>query len=301
MDNMKIVEHLVNALCKIQHKTEHGFTALHFAVAYKRYKIAEYLLTNEIKIHAKTNHGITAMAVAIEHRNAAMVKLLIEYGYKMDKRYKWKETPLNQAIGLHSEECAITLIHQGCDLTKKRGHSYFYMAVDEKLKRLVKFMAAVNPQFLQEAWIKTKTWPVSIYREPDLIKWLEEKSTNVRSLKQLCRGRLFRHLGKYPFNKLKHLNLDEDLTQYMSYTSIVKDDFYVQAPLDTKAKCPIDCPAICSRKYCPPIEVSSSSESEESLYDDELSALSNAACKHKNSHSHDHNDNEAEKCCDSCS
>lgn len=297
MDNMKIVEHLVNALCKIQYRTEDGFTALHFAVAYKRYAIAEYLLQNEIKIHAKSNIGITSMTVAVEHRNPAMVKLLIEYGYKMDKRYKWKETPLNQAINLHSEECAMTLIHQGCDLTKKRGHSYFYMAVDEKLTRLVKFMAAVQPQFLQEDWIKTKTWPVSIFRQPVLIRWLEQESTNVRSLRQLCRGRIFRILGKYPTNKLTKLNLDETLYKYLCYTSHVKDEFYQQQPLNVKTNCPIDCPAICSRRYCPPIELSSSSESEESIDDDNVSPN-----QQRNSHSHDHahDDEESEKCCDTC-
>lgn len=301
MDNLKIVEHLVNALCKIQCRTDDGFTALHFAVAYKRYEIAEYLLHNEIKIHAKSNYGITPMTVAIEHRNPAMVKLLVEYGYKMDKRYKWKETPLNQAINLHSEECAMTLIHQGCDLTKKRGESYFYMAVDEKLTRLIKLMAAVQPHFLQEEWIKNKTWPVSIYRRPDLIKWLEQESMHVRSLRQLCRGKIFRLLGKYPTNKLKKLNLDDDMFKYLSYTSHVKDEFFVLQPLNVKANCPVDCPAICSLKYCPPIEFSSSSESEESIDDDEVHPQQ--TCSHRTSsqdHDHDAEDTNSEKCCDYC-
>lgn len=301
MNNMKIVEHLVNALCKIQSKTEDGFTALHFAVAYKRHEAAEYLLQNEIKIHAKSNYGITPMTVAIEHRNPAMVKLLIEYGYKMDKRYKWKETPLNQAINLHSEECAMTLIHQGCDLHKKRGHSYFYMAVDEKLTRLVKFMAAVQPQFLQEDWIKTKTWPVSIYRKSDLIKWLEQESMNVRSLRQLCRGRIFRILGKYPSDKLKKLNLDDTLYKYCSYSTHVKEEFYQLQPLNVKANCPIDCPAICNRRYCPPIEFSSSSESEESIDDDEVNEKpATNQSKTSESHDHNHDDKDGEKCCDYC-
>lgn len=294
MDNKMIVEHLVNALCKIQARTEDGFNALHYAVAYKRYEIAEYLLKNEIKIHAKSNNGITAMTVAIEHHNPGMVKLLIEYGYKMDKRYAWKETPLSQAINLHSEECAMTLIQQGCELKKKRGHSYFLMAVDEKLMRLAKFMAAVQPQLLQEDWVKYKQWPVSIYHRPDIIKWLEQESEKVRSLRQLCRGRIFRLLGKYPVNKLKELNLSDAIKEYVSYQSHVKEEFFLQKSLNLSGECPIDCPAICTRKYCPPIEFSSSSESESSIDDDEIDS-------NPGDHHHNHNHKEdGEKCCDYC-
>ncbi|KAL4235057.1 hypothetical protein ACF0H5_006695 [Mactra antiquata] len=301
MDNKKIVEHLINALCKIQQRTEDGFNALHFAVAYRRFDIAEYLLQNEIKIHAKSNNGITAMTVAIEHHNAAMTKLLIEYGYKMDKRYAWKETPLSQAINLHSEECAMTLIQQGCELKKKRGHSYFYMAVDEKLLRLAKFMAAVNPQFLQEDWVKTRKWPVSIYHRPDIIHWLDQETDKVRSLRQLCRGRIFRQLGKYPPNKLKKLDLPDDIANYVTYRSHVKDEFFQQKSLDVVGDCPIDCPAICARKYCPPIEFSSSSESDSSIDDDEISPTQQNNQQHQHKHQHEKGEECAEKCCDYCS
>ncbi|XP_060591551.1 receptor-interacting serine/threonine-protein kinase 4-like isoform X1 [Ruditapes philippinarum] len=306
MNNKAIVEHLVNALCKIQARTQEGFNALHYCVAYRRYDIAEYLLQNEIKIHAKSHNGITAMTVAIEHHNPAMVKLLIEYGYKMDKRYQWKETPLSQAINLHSEECAMTLIHQGCELKKKRGHSYFMMAVDEKLMKLAKFMAAVQPQFLQQSWVKTKQWPVSIYHRPDIIRWLEQESDKVRSLRQLCRGKIFRLLGKYPDNKLKKLNLTDTLREYVSYKSHVKDEFYVQNSLDLKGECPIECPAICARKYCPPIEFSSSSESDSSIDDDDIDSQganghhNRNHLNNPNDHDHDHDDDDDKKCCDYC-
>ncbi|KAH3774565.1 poly [ADP-ribose] polymerase tankyrase-2-like isoform X2 [Dreissena polymorpha] len=297
MNNQDIVDHLVNALCKIQAKTKEGFNALHFAVAYKRFEIAEYLLKNDIKIHAKSNNGITPMAVAIEHRNPAMVKLLVEYGYKMNKRYKWKETPLSQAINLHCEVEAMTLIHLGCEMEKKRGQSYFYMAVDENLMKLVKFMAAVYPQSLQEPWVKEREWPVSIYRRPDIINWLEHQSQKVRSLRQLCRGKIFRLMGKYPESKLKTLKLPENLLEYCSYRSHVRDEFFLRAPLDIKGDCPVDCPAICSKKYCPPIEFSSSSESDSDIDDDDVgnkNSHANGKCKHN------HEDSAAKKCCDYC-
>ena len=293
MHNMQIVQHLVNALCKLEAKTEDGLTAVHFAVAYRRYEITEFLLQNEIRIHAKSNHGITAMTVAIEHQNPAMVKMLIEYGYKMNKRYQWKETPLSQAINLHSEECAMTLVHQGCTLKKKKGHSYFYMAVDEKLIRLVKFMAAVNPNFLQEKWVKNNEWPVSIYHRPDMIEWLAKESQQVRKLRQLCRAKIFTYLGKYGPYKLDKLKLPEELKDYVAYNSHVKEDFFKQHPLNVTGECPIDCPAICTRKYCPPIEVSSSESDSEEIDDDEIKS-------HPIQHHLDQHDHSSVRCCSYC-
>lgn len=297
LDNLDIVKLLINALCKIQATTEDGFNALFFAVAYRRYQIAEFLLENNIKIHAKSNTGITAMTVAIEHHNPAMVKMLIEWGYKLDKRYKWKETPLSQAINLHSEECAMTLIQQGCNLSKKRGDSYFYMAVDEKLTRLTKFMVAVNPHYLQESWVREKRWPVSIYHRPDIITWLDRESEKVRTLRQLCRGRIFRILGKYAPHKLTKLNLPANIREYVSYNSHVKPEFFVQTPLSLVGECPVECPAICTRKYCPPIEFSSSSESDNSIDDDDVD--DHDRHHHQCSKSRDNKDN-GEKCCDYC-
>ena len=72
---------------------------------------------------------MTALTIAIEHHNAAMVKILIEHGYKLDRPYRWGEMPIQQAIALHSQECAMTLAYWGCDLTEpavvsKKGESF---------------------------------------------------------------------------------------------------------------------------------------------------------------------------------
>ena len=36
MDNLAICEVLVNSLCDLDYRTEEGFTALHYAIAYRR-------------------------------------------------------------------------------------------------------------------------------------------------------------------------------------------------------------------------------------------------------------------------
>ena len=50
-----------------------------------RYAITEFLLENKINKHAVSHSGITPMAIAVEHLNPAMVKILIKYGYNMNK------------------------------------------------------------------------------------------------------------------------------------------------------------------------------------------------------------------------
>ena len=50
-----------------------------------RYNIAEFLLENNIKKHATSNNGVTAMTIGIEHFNPALVQILIQHGYNMNK------------------------------------------------------------------------------------------------------------------------------------------------------------------------------------------------------------------------
>ena len=256
-----MVETLLNSLAKIQTKSESGLTALHYAVAYRRYDICEILLENGAKLHARTNSGVTSMAVAIENHNSAMVRTLLDYGYKIDKRYKWKETPLQQAIAVHADDCAMTLLHYGCSLEKAKGQSFFSMAVNEKLIKVVKFMIALKPVFLNESWIQEEAWPVSIYHRPDIFEWLKRESGKVRSLMYLCRGKIFGYLGKHPNNKINKLALPENLKEYLQYNEFIKDKYYVKKPLDVR-ECPFDCPSLCSVLHCPPIEVSSESDAE---------------------------------------
>ena len=56
-------------------------------VYFRRYDICELLLKSNAKVQAKSKHGVTAMTVAIEQHNPYMVRLLVQFGYKLDKSY----------------------------------------------------------------------------------------------------------------------------------------------------------------------------------------------------------------------
>ena len=262
LNHKEICECLINSLCNIQAKTEVGLTALHFAVAYNRYEICELLLQNQIKIHSSTKYGVTAMTVAVEHHNAAMVRLLITYGYKLDKRYKWKETPLEQAFSIQAEECAMALIHGGCRLEPHRGkRSYFYMAVDAKMTRVAKLLAQIKPTYFNEQWIQCRFWPVSIYRRPDICRWLLKSRCEPNSLMKLCRAKIFVLLGKHPTSKVSHLSLPEKLKEYLQYPDLINEKIFEPSNTDDQI-CPYYCPVTCSRLDCPTLDISSESDTD---------------------------------------
>lgn len=262
-NNKEMVELLLNSLAKMQAKSEGGLTALHYAVAYRRYDICEILLENGAKLHAKTKSGVTSMAIAIENHNPAMTRMLLDYGYKIDKKFKWRETPLQQAISVHAEDCAMTLIHYGCSLKKDKGPSYFWLAVNAKLLKIVKFLVALKPTYLNEVWVQREDWPVSIYHRPDIYEWLRRESRKVRSLRFHCRSQIFGYLGRHPKNKISELPIPEKLKEYLHYNEFVKEKYYVKKALDVR-ECPFDCPSICSVRHCPPIEVSTESDDDSS-------------------------------------
>ncbi|XP_076448878.1 uncharacterized protein LOC143285460 [Babylonia areolata] len=273
MDNIEICEMLINSLCDKNAKTDDGLTALHFAVAYRRYAVCRLLLRERIKVHARSNSGITAMTVAVEHHNATMVKILIEYGYRLDRPYRWGEMPIQQAIALHSQECAMTLAYWGCDLTqpppsksgkRRKPFSAFYMAVNERLMTLARFLIDLNPWFLREQWLWQKDWPVSLYRRPLVRQWLIEQASTPRSLKCLCRARIFRCLRLYAPHKAEKLPLPESLKLYLQFPEHIKEKFYKEIPL-SEEDCPYDCGVVCPLRMCPVVDISFSDDSDQDI------------------------------------
>ncbi|KAK6184637.1 hypothetical protein SNE40_007072 [Patella caerulea] len=257
-NNKDMCELLINSLCDLKAKTSGGLTALHYAVSYCRYEICDLLLENKIKLHSSTPAGATAMTVAIDQNNPVMVQKLLDWGYKMDSKYKYLETPLEQAIKVHHEDCAMVLVKYGCCVVrKKHKESYFKMAVNEKLERLMELLVHVYPWFLKEKWIWKRQWPVSIYNTPSIIEWLIVQSSNTKTLRYLCRSRIFRTLGHFPSVKMDQLPIPDNIREYISLnnTKVALEENVLLSD-----DCPYDCPAMCSRRYCPPLDISDTDE-----------------------------------------
>ncbi|KAH9514056.1 hypothetical protein Btru_030099 [Bulinus truncatus] len=269
VNNIHICQLLINFLCNLHAKTEDGHTGLHFAVIYRCYDICELLLKSGINVNGKSKNGITAMTVAIEEHNPYMVRLLLQYGYKMDRPYSWHETPLEQAIRLHSNHSAMTLLSWGCKVTSKKKLSCFYLAVNEKLWDIVHFLVQLYPKFLQEKWLREERWPVAVYYDEALRNSLLELSKNVFRLKELCRSKVFRCIGKYAPVKIIQLPLPVSLINYLLFQEFIKDNFYTKVPLEN-FECPYDCPVMCPKWDCSPLDISVSTDSDECCDSNEM-------------------------------
>ncbi len=251
---------LINSRCEMEAKTEDGLTALHYAVAYRRYDITRLLAANFAKVMATGPNGVTPMTVAIEQRSPGMCRILIEYGYKMNKLFKYGETPLEMAIKCHSEICAMTLVHWGCAIRSPAlKPSYFTQAAGEGLICLMGLLLDVNPLFLNEDWIRHKRIPLALYKRPEFFQWLCEEAETPRSLSNICRSQIYKHMGKYQCAKVKKLPIPEKMKAFVGFSEHFHPRMYEEITVDTD-DCPYDCKVNCGKEQCPPLDFTSSSE-----------------------------------------
>ncbi|XP_067941805.1 putative ankyrin repeat protein RF_0381 [Watersipora subatra] len=260
LDNLPICQVLVNSLCNLSYQTEEGFTALHYAIAYRRYSIVEFLLENKINMHATSHGGITPMCVAITHSNPAMVRYLIMHGYNMNKVSPMKvgeDTPLGDAISLHNQECALALVHWGCSLRpRKERSSYFELAAEAGLGKLLQLLVYVKPFYANEWKCKyQKGAPLALQTKSGILQWLRSVSSSPLPLKELSRAAIFNALKYFPSRYVK-LPLPRKLLEYISFHDIVDQRMYRHQPL--KVECPMDCSFHHSTTeiQCPDVEVS---------------------------------------------
>ena len=268
MGSYEICDVLINSMCKIQMKTEDGFTALHYAVGYRQYAIVDLLLENRIRVNVKSRNGATAMTIAIREQLPVMCRKLIEWGSDLDRKFKWDETPLEMAIRLHAETCAMILVQWGCKIANDRPFWYFRKrneppslfrrAADEGLVKLMQLMIAIHPYFLYEEWISTKQLPLALYRNPGLCKRLYDESSQPRTLKVLCKSSILRHLGRYSCSRLEKLPLPEAMKGYLRTNEHFSEKMLREIDLYAH-ECPYHCPSLCPRSpQCPELDFSDS-------------------------------------------
>lgn len=257
LNHTEICEALIDAGCHVNAKTSDDVTALHYAVASRRYDICHFLLEKGAEVHAETNHGITAMAIAVDHQNPTMVKTLASFGYDLNATYRWGETPLEHAMRVHSEKCAISLVHWGCGLKNRAGEpSFFFQAMSEGMVRLAKLMLEVRSMFSQEDWIRTEKWPLALYHKPEVCQWLTKKAKKPSRLKVLCREKVLRSLGQRPHQKIESLGLPFHIERYLDLKRQGTPSLYRKPSFD-EADCPYQCPVLCPQRMCPPLDISS--------------------------------------------
>jgi hypothetical protein len=194
-----------------------------------RHATIRTLLRAGARATVRSIYGVTPMTLAVLCDDPYSVKLLIEHGYPITQTYLWNEYPFEQAIRIHAEGSAMMIAHLGCELkTKQTNHSanLFTMVVNEGLISLMYLLIAMQPQWINQSWIRKRQYPNALYRLIDVQKDLQRMYTNPFRLKQLCRAKVSQTLGKFytekisDFKKTYRVLTDEHL-DYLRYNDIL--------------------------------------------------------------------------------
>jgi hypothetical protein len=186
-----------------------------------------------LKAGARTNvrsiYGVTPMTLAILCDDPYSVKILIEHGYPITRSYPWNEFPIEQAIKIHAEGSAMMIAHLGCELKIKPGNhtiNPFSMAANEGLINLMYLLIYMQPQWINQQWIRRKQYPDALFRLKDVQNELQRLFTNPFRLKQLCRAQISQTMGKFYTEKINELRktcrlLSDQQLNYLRYTELV--------------------------------------------------------------------------------
>ena len=183
-----------------------------------------------LKAGARTNvrsiYGVTPMTLAVLCDDPYSVKLLIEHGYPITRTYPWNEYPFEQAIRIHAEGTAMMIAHLGCELKTKASINLLTMVANEGLINLMYLLIAMQPEWINQSWIRKRQYPHALYRLTDVQKDLHRMYTNPFRLKQLCRAKVSQTIGKFYTEKINDLKktyrvLKDRHLDYLRYNDVL--------------------------------------------------------------------------------
>jgi len=206
-----------------------GYTALHYSVLMSRHATIRTLLKAGARTNVRSIYGVTPMTLAILCDDPYSVKLLIEHGYPITRTYPWNEYPYEQAIKIHAEGSAMMIAHLGCELKIKpsnRPINPLSMAANEGLINLMYLLIYMQPQWINQPWIRRRQYPNALFRLKDVQNDLQRMFANPFRLKQLCRAKISQTIGKFYTEKINDLKktyrlLSNQHLDYLRYNDLV--------------------------------------------------------------------------------
>lgn len=175
-----------------------------------RHATIQTLLKAGARTNVRSIYGVTPMTLAVLCDDPKSVKLLIEHGYPITRTYPWNEYPFEQAIRTHAEGSAMMIAHLGCELKTKqtnRSNNLFTRVANEGLINLLYLLINMQPQLINQTWIRRRQYPNALYRLLDVQKDLQRMISNPFRLKQLCRAKISQTIGKFYTEKINELKL----------------------------------------------------------------------------------------------
>ena len=194
-----------------------------------RHSTIKWLLKGGARTNMRSLFGVTPMTLAILCDDPHSVKLLIDHGYPITRSYPWNEYPIEQAIRIHSEGSAMMITHLGCELKIKLGNrssNALTMAANEGLINLMFLILYMQPESINQHWIRKRQYPQALYRLKDVQNELQRMFTNPYRLKQLCRAKISQAIGIFYTEKVTELKsqcrfLSDKQLEYLRYNDLV--------------------------------------------------------------------------------
>ncbi len=203
-----------------------GYTALHYSVLMSRHATIKTLLKAGARTNVHSIYGVTPMTLAVLCDDPYSVKILIEHGYPITRIYPWNEYPFEQAIRIHAEGAAMMIAHLGCELKTKFPANLITIVASEGLINLMYLLIAMQPQCINQPWIRKRKYPNALYRLTDVQKDLHRMITNPFRLKQLCRAKVSQTIGKFYPERINDLKktyrvLNDRHLDYLRYNDVL--------------------------------------------------------------------------------
>ncbi|XP_055998803.1 putative ankyrin repeat protein RF_0381 isoform X3 [Ostrea edulis] len=202
----------INALNTI---TEH--TPLELAVCYEQVQMVEFLLDKKAKlvVPSRKTMGDTALHQASQMGNVALIETLLKYGADINQMNANGETPFLAAVTDNKLTSVKALIQANCDFNKYRYTSPLSLGCLGNKHEIIKYLLSEGYNVSADESFKEILTVRLEETAPLLLELIHYKGANPATLKEACRFKLRRILGRRLMEAAHNLSLPKQLTEWV--------------------------------------------------------------------------------------
>ncbi|XP_061186671.1 26S proteasome non-ATPase regulatory subunit 10-like [Saccostrea echinata] len=202
----------INALNTI---TEH--TSLELSVCYEQVHMVEFLLERKAKLEIPMRKTMAESALhqASQMGNVALIETLLKYGADINKMNTSGETPFITAVTDNKLTSMKTLIQANCDMNKYRYTSPLSLACLGNKHKIIRYLLSEGYNVSADESFKEILTVRLEETAPLLLELIHYKCANPSTLKEACRFKLRRILGRRLTEAVPNLSLPKILMEWV--------------------------------------------------------------------------------------
>lgn len=138
-DKIKIVKDIIRRYpIIVNEKNDNGWTLLHFAADFGKFKIAKLLIKYGANVNDKNNSGATPLHLAVDSNSLEIVKLLLEHSANVNEKDNNGWTSLDIIVYYDNLEIVKLLLNHGA-IYDKNGKTSLALDVEEN-KEIIEYI-----------------------------------------------------------------------------------------------------------------------------------------------------------------